>query len=447
MCIRDRLIIALEPEAASVYCKTLQLKNCIVPKQYILPGSTPSPSTGAPRYSSSSLSGESTDHSGYSTPELTDITKCAADIHPGVKYLVADCGGGTVDLTVHHVEKNGQLKELYKASGGACGSIGVDCEFEMLLVSIFGEIFIEEFIKSHPISWLELMKSFEAKKRSFDPARKHPSNISLPYAFIDTFHKTTRRTVKHAVISYGDANIQWSTQGMLRILPEVMMRLFEPVIKTIVKYIHKVIAHPDVGKIEYAFLVGGFSESPVLQKALHSEFDDKLHIIIPQDVSLCILKGAVMFGIDPSLVRIRRSAATYGVACLNKYDPMNHPARKKVVKDGNEWCTDVFDTFVHSNQSISHGYCITRCYNPARSDIRSTVITLFASDRQSVKFITDPGVWKVGELRLEMPDITEGRNRELRMTMIFGDTEISVKAVDCSSGQTASAHINFLYKQ
>lgn len=37
---------------------------------------------------------------------------------PGDKYIVADCGGGTVDLTVHQIEQpQGTLKELYKASG------------------------------------------------------------------------------------------------------------------------------------------------------------------------------------------------------------------------------------------------------------------------------------------------------------------------------------------
>lgn len=36
----------------------------------------------------------------------------------GDKYIVADCGGGTVDLTVHQIEQpQGTLKELYKASG------------------------------------------------------------------------------------------------------------------------------------------------------------------------------------------------------------------------------------------------------------------------------------------------------------------------------------------
>lgn len=39
---------------------------------------------------------------------------CAGD-----RYVVVDCGGGTVDLTVHQIRlPEGHLKELYKASGG-----------------------------------------------------------------------------------------------------------------------------------------------------------------------------------------------------------------------------------------------------------------------------------------------------------------------------------------
>lgn len=385
----------------------------------------------------------STSMSGHSTPEVMH-SKIAADIHPGVKYLVADCGGGTVDLTIHQMEENGQLKELYKATGGAWGSIGVDGQFEMTLVSMFGEQFIEDFIRKRPVSWLELMNSFEAKKRGFDSSKQSGSNISLPFAFIDHFRKVTHRTVEHAILSYGDENVQWSSQGMLRLLPPAMKNLFEPVVRVIVKHIERILSYTEACNVEYLFLVGGFAESPVLRQAMKENFSHRLQVIIPQDVSLTILKGAVMFGLDPSLVRVRRSRLTYGVGCLHRFNSDNHPPRKRVMKDGKEMCTDVFDTFVLAGQAIPHGHSITRCYNPARSCIKSTVITLFATENESVQFISDQGVSKVAELRLEMPDTTGGRTRELRMTMIFGDTEISVQATDCTSGQTASAQINFL---
>ena len=44
----------------------------------------------------------------------------------GTRYIVVDCGGGTVDMTVHELDnKMGTLKELYKATGGPYGSVGM----------------------------------------------------------------------------------------------------------------------------------------------------------------------------------------------------------------------------------------------------------------------------------------------------------------------------------
>ena len=43
----------------------------------------------------------------------------------GTRYIVVDCGGGTVDMTVHELDnKMGTLKELHKATGGPYGSVG-----------------------------------------------------------------------------------------------------------------------------------------------------------------------------------------------------------------------------------------------------------------------------------------------------------------------------------
>ena len=42
----------------------------------------------------------------------------------GGRYMVVDCGGGTVDITVHEITNSeGQLKELFKATGGPYGSV------------------------------------------------------------------------------------------------------------------------------------------------------------------------------------------------------------------------------------------------------------------------------------------------------------------------------------
>ena len=370
----------------------------------------------------------------------------AANIAYGMRYLVADCGGGTVDLTVHELEINGKLKELYKASGGAWGSIGVDCQFEMLLIDIFGEKFLFDFVQTYPISWLELISSFETKKRAFNPQKQIPTNISLPFAFVNHLKKSTGKSIESVVRKFEADGIRWTSQGMLRLQPAVMFSLFEPIVDEVVQHIQHLLNIPEIMPIKYLFLVGGFAESPTLQGAIQKAFQHKLKVVIPQNVSLTILKGAVMFGQDPSLIHVRRSALTYGVGCLNPFVPGKHSPEKRVVKDGVEWCTGLFDTFVFADQAVSLGHTVTRSYTLAQENKQSTKITVYASEKGSVQYVTDPGCEKVGEMRLEMPSSAEGRCKEIRMTMMFGDTEISVEAVDATSGQTTSASIDFLNK-
>jgi molecular chaperone DnaK (HSP70) len=45
-------------------------------------------------------------------------------MYSGTRYIVVDCGGGTVDITVHELDSSGKLAELHKATGGPYGSIG-----------------------------------------------------------------------------------------------------------------------------------------------------------------------------------------------------------------------------------------------------------------------------------------------------------------------------------
>lgn len=134
----------------------------------------------------------------------------------GTRYMVVDCGGGTVDITVHEMEqKGGKLKELYKATGGPYGSVGerkcsvnwvqyftdwtevhvnkivvgVDLKFEEVLCAIFGKEFIDQFRHKRPVGWVDLMIAFESRKRAASPFKQNPLNVALPFSFIDCYKK------------------------------------------------------------------------------------------------------------------------------------------------------------------------------------------------------------------------------------------------------------------
>ena len=370
----------------------------------------------------------------------------STEFKAGTRYIVVDCGGGTVDLTVHEIEDAGTLKELYKASGGAWGAIGVDREFEKLLVKVFGIDFIVSFKNTKPAGWVDLMIAFEAKKRTASPSKSTPLNISLPFSFIEHYSKLKGHTVEQAIKKFNNKDIKWSTQGMLRLSPAAMHALFDPVMRDIIQHVSDLLKKPELDNVKFMFLVGGFAESPLLQIEIRKAFSSQVRVIIPHDVGLIILKGAVLFGLDPTVVRMRRSALTYGVGVLNKFVPGKHPPEKLTLKDGVEWCTDIFDTFVTVDQSVALGDTVTRSYTPAKAYQTSTVIGIYCSEKEHVLFTSDPRVHRCGELYLEMPDVTGGKNRELLATMMFGDTEIKVKAVDLTSGKTANANIDFLNK-
>ncbi len=120
-------------------------------------------------------------------------------------------------------------------------------------------------------------------------------------------------------------------------------------------------------------------------------------MIIPQDVSLTILKGAVLFGLDPTIVNVRRSRLTYGVSVLNRFISDYHPIEKKIVKDNIEWCADIFDKFVLVDQSIGLGDIVIRKYTPARYNQAQCIISFYCSESDKPIYVTDPGVRKIGK--------------------------------------------------
>ncbi|XP_027486953.1 LOW QUALITY PROTEIN: heat shock 70 kDa protein 12B-like [Corapipo altera] len=338
------------------------------------------------------------------------------------------------------------------SSGGPYGAVGVDLAFEKLLCQIFGEDFIGTFKARRPAAWVDLTIAFEARKRAAAPSRCSPLNISLPFSFIDFYRKHRGHNVETALRKSNVNFVKWSSQGMLRMSPEAMNELFQPTITHIIQHIDSLLKKPEVEGVKFLFLVGGFAESPVLQRAVQAAFGARCRVIVPQDVGLTILKGAVLFGLDPGVVRVRRSPLTYGVGVLNKFVEGKHPREKLLVKEGRNWCTDVFEKFVSVDQSVALGEVVQRSYCPARPGQRRTLINIYCSARDDVRYITDPGVRHCGTISLQLDgdggdggDAGPARGRrEIRASMQFGDTEIKVTAVDTRTARTVRATIDFL---
>nr|XP_033799611.1 heat shock 70 kDa protein 12A [Geotrypetes seraphini] len=438
----EQLIIALEPEGASIYCRKLRLHQMIdMSSKAAINGYSPADTTAAK---------EHVRRNRQSRTFLVEnvIGELWSELEEGDRYVVVDCGGGTVDLTVHQIRlPEGHLKELYKASGGPYGALGVDYEFEKLLCKIFGEDFIEQFKIKRPAAWVDLMIAFESRKRAAAPDRTNPLNITLPFSFIDYYKKFRGHSVEHALRKSNVDFVKWSSQGMLRMNPDAMNALFKPTIDHIIQHLSDLFQKPEVAGVKFLFLVGGFAESPLLQQAVQNAFGDKCRVIIPHDVGLTILKGAVLFGLDPAVIKVRRSPFTYGVGVLNRYVEGKHPPEKLLLKDGTRWCTDVFDKFIAADQSVALGETVKRSYTPAKPSQPVIVINIYSSEQDGVSFITDPGVKKCGTLRLDLTGTESSEapvRREIQTLMQFGDTEIKAMAIDVTTSRSVRVGIDFL---
>jgi len=97
--------------------------------------------------------------------------------------MVLDCGGGTVDITVHKLkcepEEQFVCDELLPSSGGCeWGSKFVDHHFEMFLGRFFGPELTDCYYKN-ATARLDILKHFEMLKRKFTTGVK--SRLQLSY--------------------------------------------------------------------------------------------------------------------------------------------------------------------------------------------------------------------------------------------------------------------------
>ncbi|XP_033731576.1 heat shock 70 kDa protein 12B-like, partial [Pecten maximus] len=145
----NQLTLALEPEAASLYCRQV------------------------PR---------SVDRTTGGRPSI-------ANFKAGDKYLLMDLGGGTIDITAHEILENDHLKEIIEPTGGYWGSLRVNEEFTRFLQRLCGQDVLAELQANNPRRFIE---GFDDPKKK----RKHGR-----YSYVDdAFDRHVR---KGDLVQYG----------------------------------------------------------------------------------------------------------------------------------------------------------------------------------------------------------------------------------------------------
>jgi len=348
--------------------------------------------------------------------------------------------GGTADITVHEKISNGHLKELCRASGGDCGGTSIDNAFIQMIVKILGAPLMTLLKQEDPTAYLDLLREFETVKRKIKTDTTGKVNFTIPCATINSLCESHQNESLSSMIQSSPFASKIVLRGdKMRVDADVMKSLFDKTINNIVSLVTDVLRNPAAKDVPLLLLVGGFAECPLVQSAMKNNFPDK-RIIIPEDASLSVLKGAVLFGHKPDYIASRVMRFSYGTDVSSLFDPDNHEQHRKYTctLDGKVRCHDIFGEIIKQNESVEIGTKVSRCYSTATPNQKAMAINMYASTKENPMYVDEDGCVLIGKAKIEIPLPSE-EMRDVSVEYIFGNTEISMTATDDLHGTKCDA--------
>ncbi|ETO12041.1 hypothetical protein RFI_25337 [Reticulomyxa filosa] len=100
-------------------------------------------------------------------------------------YMMMDLGAGTADMVCHEITGPFQVREMIASFGGPWGGSYVDRDIEALFKQIFGEERMKKFQVIHPKQYFQLLANIEKSKQRFFSNKKTTGahRIEIPFEF------------------------------------------------------------------------------------------------------------------------------------------------------------------------------------------------------------------------------------------------------------------------
>lgn len=376
-------------------------------------------------------------------------------------YAVVDCGGGTVDIAYHSLRKadgnNYIIRELAPPSGGPFGGTLVNHAFERLLEQVFGHPlkksgqsndmpFINALKKQHVDVWMDLMKKFEECKTTlFGKKDSEVIRFRLDEFFSDACEDICDMGSRQLIEQCDVSGIV--VERGLQIRVSCLRALFKEPLPRIIDCINQgTRAQPSIDTL---YMVGSFSSSSVLYEYVcnNAARIPRQNILKPDESGLAVVKGAVLYGLNPTIIQERVSSKSYGLGICADFDASKHPQSKKIFIEstGKYYCNDVYNEFLSYGQKIYNTTTlIPRSYIPLRPDDRFIEIPVYSAP-QNVKYTDDLGCQLLATIPVKMPDITGGVSRTVQVEIEFDGPEIHIVCTDETTGDSYDTSIEFNY--
>lgn len=202
-------------------------------------------------------------------------------------FMIVDCGGGTVDLTIRELTEDNKLIEITERTGDLCGSSYVDNEFIVFLGRHIGESAIDKVKENHYTNLQYLVQKFCASvKMPFTGKSEKFETFPID---LDEY-KVIKQYIEDDEIKGGLERKEW----LIEVGFDDVKRMFDPTIERIIQLVRGQLEQMGrLGKtISALLLVGGFSESKYLQSRIKDEFTAEVsNISVSTQPIVAIMKG------------------------------------------------------------------------------------------------------------------------------------------------------------
>ncbi|CAD6450069.1 da6a4bb9-e93e-481b-ba9f-35eb6b8a01e0 [Sclerotinia trifoliorum] len=308
--------------------------------------------------------------------------------------LICDCGGGTIDITTYRIRQVQPyliFDELCVGIGGKCGATYIDRNLHSLLSRRFGPAFDDvPFGQKGPGS--RFMTAFETLKRDFgrndekEVGELGPLNLAVSNS--DHYDEEDR---------------------LVLLTHEDMEDLFDPVVAEITSLVKEQVKAAKAAKnaiINRIILVGGFAESPHLNKELKKwcRQNGNITLIRPLHPQSAVVRGAALRGlkgISPQIKQLRRH---YGICLAMPFREGIDPEESAFIDTWNNLkrCRGRMWWLIFKGDDIKKGTsrlldCNQVCTLQTDTVLASTLYQCVLA--QPPEYVSDPGVERVGDIR------------------------------------------------
>ena len=175
-------------------------------------------------------------------------------------------------------------------------------------------------------------------------------------------------------------------------------------------------------------MVGGFSESALVQQAMRERFEtNDRKVLVPVESELCVLKGAVIFGHQPKCIRARVLRYSYGIETEPKFRQGIHDPENKSTVDGIDYCSHVFSMLVSAGTQIVNGEIIRQIFRYPTSLYETASFSVFVSFEDSPMYTTDSSCRLLArEYYRNMVRKVDTVDHKFDAVYVFGETEMNI---------------------